>query len=224
MIHMKNDTTTTFRNFTSAQSFGTINPIILNYGQQTFVVHTGPRCSSTSTPITFIDVYKAYHERLINFASGLVETKEDAENIVQDVFLNLWEKKELLLQVENVSSYLYKIVRNQCIDHLKHKLLQEKYVDNMQASYERELYYKLQSADALEDAYSFNEHVEKTITEAVEALPHRCREIFIMSRYEGLKYKEISERLSLSVNTIETQMSIALKKLRGKLKLHALIE
>ena len=105
-----------------------------------------------------------------------------------------------------------------CLDYLKHKVFEQKYVENVKASFEIELNLKLQSLDRF-DVYDISERnqMENLIRDAINSLPKRCRDIFLLSRMEGLKYREISERLGISVNTVECQMGIALKKLRAKL-------
>lgn len=166
----------------------------------------------------FTDLYITYYTKLLRFAGEYVLSVEDGENIVQDVFLKLWEKQELLPLVENINAYLFKLIRNRCLDHLKHQLSVEKYTKNAQDAFQVELSLKLQSLDQLDENIFKDENIEKVIMDAIHTLPDRCQEIFILSKIEGLKYKEISERLGISVNTVENQIGIALKKLRLKLK------
>lgn len=168
----------------------------------------------------FTHFYVSYYAKLVRFAKDYVIYEEDAENITQDVFFCLLEKNDLLNHVENVDSYIYKSVRNKCLDFLKSKLIHEKHVAILKSGYESEcdLYYR----SCHEYDYELDQEpaVGEIINRAVEALPARCREIFMLSRYEGLKYKEISERLGLSVNTVDVQIGIALKKLRRQLTPH----
>lgn len=167
----------------------------------------------------FSELYLAYYAKLVRFATTFVIFEEDAENIVQDVFTGLWTNIECLDQIENINAYLYRLVRNRCLDHLKHKVFEQKYAENMQSSFETEMHLKLQSLDRF-DVCMVSEEKEtmKNIRAAINSLPERCREIFMLSRFEGLKYKEISAHLGISVNTVECQMGIALKKLRVKLQ------
>ena len=160
--------------------------------------------------MSFSELYLIYYPKLVRFAKEFVMSEEDAENITQDVFTDLWEKRE--------SMNLFRLVRNKCLDYLKHKVFEQKYVENVKASFEIELNLKLQSLDRF-DVYDISERnqMEKLIRDAINSLPKRCRDIFLLSRMEGLKYREISERLGISVNTVECQMGIALKKLRAKL-------
>ena len=160
--------------------------------------------------MSFSELYLIYYPKLVRFAKEFVMSEEDAENITQDVFADLWEKRESMDHIENI--------RNKCLDYLKHKVFEQKYVENVKASFEIELNLKLQSLDRF-DVYDISERnqMEKLIRDAINSLPKRCRDIFLLSRMEGLKYREISERLGISVNTVECQMGIALKKLRAKL-------
>ena len=170
------------------------------------------------TQKSFSDIYSIYYVRMLRFSQTYVIAEEDAENITQDVFTDLWEKRESMNHIENMNAYLFRLVRNKCLDYLKHKVFEQKYVENVKASFEIELNLKLQSLDRF-DVYDISERnqMEKLIRDAINSLPKRCRDIFLLSRMEGLKYREISERLGISVNTVECQMGIALKKLRAKL-------
>ena len=160
--------------------------------------------------MSFSELYLIYYPKLVRFAKEFVMSEEDAENITQDVFTDLWEKRESMNHIENMNAYLF--------DYLKHKVFEQKYVENVKASFEIELNLKLQSLDRF-DVYDISERnqMENLIRDAINSLPKRCRDIFLLSRMEGLKYREISERLGISVNTVECQMGIALKKLRAKL-------
>lgn len=168
--------------------------------------------------MSFSELYLMYYPKLVRFAKEFVVLEEDAENITQDVFTDLWERRDAIDHIENVNAYLFRLVRNRCLDYLKHKVFEQKYAENAQASFEIELNLKLQSLDRFDvsDIYEGNE-TERLVRDAINSLPKRCRDIFLLSRMKGLKYREISEKLGISVNTVECQMGIALKKLRVKL-------
>ena len=170
--------------------------------------------------MSFSELYLIYYPKLVRFAKEFVMSEEDAENITQDVFADLWEKRESMDHIENINAYLFRLVRNRCLDYLKHKVFEQKYVENVQASFEVVLNLKMQSLDRFDvlDIYEGNE-MAKLVREAINSLPKKCRAIFLLSRMEGLKYREISERLGISVNTVECQMGIALKKLRVMLNM-----
>ena len=174
--------------------------------------------NAVATGCNFSDIYLTYYSKLLRFAREYVVVTEEAENIIQDVFVKLWERQDTLHLVENMNAYLFRLTKNRCLDHLRHKLSTEKCNKAVQNSFEIELNLKIQSLDKLSDTFLAEKNMEEVITEAINSLPPKCREIFILSRYEGLKYREISEHFNISVNTVENQMSIALKKLRLKLK------
>ncbi|EKJ89434.1 RNA polymerase sigma factor CnrH [Bacteroides finegoldii] len=153
--------------------------------------------------MNFSELYLTYYSKLVRFAKEFVIQEEDAENITQDVFIILWENRDFIEHIDNMNAYLFRLVRNKCLDYLKHKVFEQRYVESVQTSYE---------VDVVED-----NDTEILIRAAINSLPKRCRDIFLLSRVEGLKYKEISEQLGISVNTVECQMGIALKKLRIKL-------
>lgn len=168
--------------------------------------------------MSFSELYLTYYPKLVRFAKEFVILEEDAENITQDVFTDLWEKRDSLDHIENMNAYLFRLVRNRCLDYLKHKIFEQRYVENMQTHFTIELNLKLQSLDRFDVSdISEGNDTEILVRAAIDSLPKRCRDIFLLSRVEGLKYREISERLGISVNTVECQMGIALKKLRVKL-------
>lgn len=158
----------------------------------------------------FDKIYVLYYARLHRFAKEYVLDNEDAENIVQDIFLNIWEKKDVLNIRVSLTSYLFSLVKNKCLDFLRHQLVVDEYKNDLSL--------KLTALELLNYTLSAEEDIERIVKEAIDKLPERCRLIFLKSRIEGKKYSEISEELGISVNTVENQISIALKKLRVELK------
>jgi RNA polymerase sigma-70 factor (ECF subfamily) len=155
---------------------------------------------------------------MLRFAREYVIFKEDAENIAQDVFLALWEKRDDLQVHVSLTSYLFTLLKNRCIDHLRRKTHAENANKQMQENFTSELKMKLYSLEAFNQSLISDEQIETLIKEAIDSLPQKCREIFILNKIEGKKYKEIANELNLSVSTVENQMGIALRKLREKLK------
>lgn len=144
---------------------------------------------------------------------------EDAENIVQDVFLDFWEKKELLpLSTINLPAYLFTSIKNRCIDFLRHKIVQKEAEDKIQEEYRLTLQMKYYSLEELNEGIFEKEDVEQLLSKVIDSLPEKCREIFLKSKIEGKRQKEIAEEMNISINTVETQMGIAYKKLRNELK------
>lgn len=162
----------------------------------------------------FEKLYKLFYPKMLVFARNYVLTSEDAENIVQDCFLTLLEKKEEIEISFTPTTYLFTLVKNRCLNFLRHKLIEEEYNNQMK----EELGFKLYALEAFDYSYQSEEELQRIIKQALDSLPERCREVFIKSRIKGLKYKEISEELGISINTVENQMVTALKKLRVALK------
>ena len=168
--------------------------------------------------IRFEDIYLSYFSKMKHFAQEYVILEEDAENIVQDVFTELWEKREILSMPVNLIAYLFTTVKNKCLNHLRHKMIVQETANLLQEEYVITLRMNMDSLKVF-DQNIFNEQdIEKVITQALDTLSPKCKEIFIMSKIEGKKQKQIAEELNISINTVETQIGIAYKKLRVELK------
>lgn len=152
------------------------------------------------------------------FAKEYVVSDADAENIVQDVFTELWEKKEILTMPVNLVAYLFTTIKNKSLNHLRHKTVVLKATSLIQEEYAITLQMNLDSLEAFNENLFTEEDVEMIISRALDSLSDKCREIFIMNKLEGKKQKQIAEELNISINTVETQMGIAYKKLRVELK------
>ena len=168
--------------------------------------------------IDFEQIYLSYFSKMKRFAREYVLSDEDAENIVQDVFLDFWEKKELLPLPINILAYLFTSIKNRCIDFLRHKIVQKEVENKMQEEYRLTLQMKYYSLGELDEGIFVIYYVEQLLSKVIDSLPERCREIFLKSKIEGKKQKEIAEEMNISINTVETQMGIAYKKLRNELK------
>lgn len=150
----------------------------------------------------YLDNFPALHR----YAYTIVNDRELAEEIVHQVFLKILERKKPLKIHTSVKAYLFRSVNNECLNHLKHQNVKQNYqnyaTDNMENQVETPsgmLAYK---------------ELEKRLAEAINALPEQCRTIFQLSRFEELKYMEIANQLGISIKTVESQMSKALKRLR----------
>jgi RNA polymerase sigma-70 factor (ECF subfamily) len=131
------------------------------------------------------------------------------EEIVQNVFYKLWEKRELIEIELSPRAYLYKAVYHDCLNHLKHKKVRSAHA----------MHVVRHSSDRVENTSGkvLQSELQTHIHAAMNELPEQCRTIFHMSRFEGLKYQEIADAMGLSVKTIENQMGKALRILRQKL-------
>ena len=166
----------------------------------------------------FEDIYLSYFSKMKYFAKEYVISEEDAENIVPEVFVELWENKEMLNMHMNLIAYLFTTIKNKCLNHLRHKLVVQETASKLQEEYTISLRMNLDSLEAFDNNLFSDQDIEKIISRALDTLSEKCRTIFIMSKIEGKKQKEIAQELNISINTIETQMGIAYKKLRIELK------
>jgi RNA polymerase sigma-70 factor, ECF subfamily len=151
-------------------------------------------------------VFNYYYSGLVVYADQIIKNTEISEDIIQSVFMKLWETRETI-EIRSFRSYFMQCVKNRCIDHLRSLQVKQRF-DN-----------RIPEADHLvmdEDLWTKNE-LSELLEKSIEDLPPRCREVFWMSRYENLKIAEIAEKLDISKRTVETQISKALKILRIKL-------
>ncbi|MDA3952685.1 MAG: RNA polymerase sigma-70 factor [Bacteroidales bacterium] len=158
-------------------------------------------------------VFKEYYERLCHFAITYVKNAEQSEGVVQDTFYNIWKNHKTLNITTSLKSYLYAAVRNNCLQELRTRSLDIKYENYYKSHFVNE---SISPADELNA-----KELSNVINKALNSLPERCREIFKMSRYEGLKYHEIADKLSISIKTVEANMGKALKQFRIYLKDYA---
>jgi len=170
----------------------------------------------------FKQLYDRFFPGLCVLASRYTGSNETAQEIVQDAFLKIWQMRRDLNIESSIHTYLYASVRNACINHLKHLLVEQKYTAEIARQLQRSFSYLMISK---EDGQSLliSKELEKKIEESIQSLPAKCREIFLLSREEGLKYHEIAERKKLAVNTVQRQISIALEKLREMLKEYLIV-
>ena len=157
----------------------------------------------------FEETFRKYYQSLCNYANSILKEMDEAEEVVQNLFLSIWEKRSDLEISISLKSYLYRAVHNHCLNRIKHLKVREEYqqyaVNFYDASYE-----------SVSQTVMKNE-LETKIEEAIKKLPEQCRLIFRMSRFEELKYHEIAEQLELSPKTVENQIGKALKILRVEL-------
>jgi RNA polymerase sigma-70 factor, ECF subfamily len=154
-------------------------------------------------------LFRFYYAPLCLYASRYIFDKDECEELVQELFCQLWDKRSSITINISVKAYLFNSVKNKCLNHIKHQKTKQQYRD--------ETIRKFSEDDVSEFDYPEIELLQK-IEESIDALPPRRQEVFRMSREQGLKYHEIAEQLGLSVKTVETHLGLALKALRESLK------
>ena len=158
----------------------------------------------------FDTLFRKYYVRLCRFAYTLLHSQVSAEETVQDVFVRLWEQRQQISINTSILAYLYASVKNQSMNELKK--------DKIRRHHENEflLYASYTEDSAIND--QAEEKLKRAIENACQLLPPKCREIFELSRKEGLTYEEIADYLDISKKTVENQMAIAFQKLRQQLE------
>lgn len=155
-------------------------------------------------------LFNKYYKDLVLFGGNFLPDKAVCEDIVQNIFLKLWNNREALIIETSLKSFLLKSVRNSCLDEIKHKVVvreHESYVINFDPS-----------DDMDTENYVLYSDLQAQLDKALDKLPAVCREAFEMNRLAGLKYKEIAEQLNVSERTVEVRIGKALGLLRRYLK------
>ncbi len=154
----------------------------------------------------FTWLFDYYYSSLVIYADRYMHDQNAAEDIVQSVFVRMWENR-LEIKAASIRFHLVSSVKNRCIDLIRKEGTQGKYIRR-----------QMNQQNLQEGEFWAESELREMIETAIAKLPARCREIFILSRFEGLKSKEIAQRLDLSQRTVETQITHALKILRNDLK------
>jgi RNA polymerase sigma-70 factor (ECF subfamily) len=157
----------------------------------------------------FETLFRSSYSSLIKYAGTLIKDQDTAEEIVQDLFFRLWQDREKIYIESSLNGYLFRSVHNRCLHHFEHKKVVERHAYEM--AFESEL-----NTDDPSAVLQYKE-LQAKIALILEKLPERCGKIFCMNRFEGLKYSEIAQKLSVSVKTVEANMGKALKEFRKAL-------
>ncbi|MGM0377402.1 MAG: RNA polymerase sigma-70 factor [Bacteroidota bacterium] len=165
----------------------------------------------------FEKVFKQYFPRLKNYGIRLTGNPEQAEDLVQEAFATLWEKRYLLNDEGNLTSFLFKSVRNKILNHLEHQKVVDKYIKANHPDNQEQNLYMLNFLTDYEYK-DLHQQMMQEIDKILATLPENCRKTFYMSRIEGMKNKEIAEELGLNIKTVEKHLSRTTKTLKSKLK------
>jgi RNA polymerase sigma-70 factor (ECF subfamily) len=160
----------------------------------------------------FETLFHKYYRYLCSYASKIIQDDDSAEEIVQDFFVKIWEKRGQLTIETSIKNYLFRSVKNLCINYIQHNKTKIRYAQKVIS--------ELENNYSDDDSFPEIELAQK-IKESIDSLPEKRKEIFKLSRQDGLKYHEIATTLNISIKTVETQMSLAIKTLREKLKYYS---
>mgnify|MGYP000911344014 CR=1 FL=1 len=159
--------------------------------------------------LAFDALYKKYCKSLYKFVFSIIKSAEEAENIIQDVFLNLWLNRNNIQKEALVKYYIFTIAYNSTISVIRRKIKESQFIEELKNL-------QIHTQESVESEIEYNEMNEK-LNEIINTLPERQKEVYLLHKAEGLKYSEIADRLNISVNTVENHMSRALKTIRDRL-------
>jgi RNA polymerase sigma-70 factor, ECF subfamily len=157
----------------------------------------------------FESLFRSSYVSLVRYAKTLLKDQDASEEIVQDLFFRIWQDREKINIESSLNGYLFRSVHNRCLHYIEHSRIVEKHAEEMS-------YRQPESPESPSDVLNYKE-LQAKIASILEKLPERCGQIFCMNRFEGLKYNEIAEKLSVSVKTVEANMGKALKEFRKEL-------
>ena len=160
--------------------------------------------------LAYTEIFERYSRLLVNHAYKILENQDEANDVVQEVFLTIWNKRHELAVTGSLSSYLYKAVKNRVLNHIAHEKVVSRYADSI--------------SDFIEQDYVFadsnlrEKELEAIIAKEIALLPEKMREVFLLRKVEELSYDEIAIQLNITDKTAKQQVYNSLKILRGKLK------
>lgn len=157
---------------------------------------------------TFEMIFNQYYQPLVQYGNTIMKDRDEAEDLVQQVFISVWEKRENIEVHTSLRALLYKAVHNACLNRIKQQKVRREHISSPELAQPAHVH-----TDPLQE-----KELEHRIEAAISLLPEQCAKIFRLSRFEQLKYQEIADKLGLSVKTIENQMGKALKLMRESLR------
>ncbi|MGL5690544.1 MAG: RNA polymerase sigma-70 factor [Bacteroidales bacterium] len=167
----------------------------------------------------FEGLYRLYSVRLKRYAFEYIKNDEETADIIQNLFMILWQRRSELHEVENQEAYIFTIARNLCVDFLRKKLRQ---AQHLQEDPSDSMFDERMNLLALEDFQMNNMDfsvLQKQVTQILSELPAETRETFLLSRQKGLRYRDIASLQSISIKTVEKRISNALCSLRAGLQI-----
>ena len=156
----------------------------------------------------FDAIFRAWYPSLVRAAESLVRSRAVAEEVVQDVMLELWKRRANIAEGSSPQAYLFQSTRNRSLNYLRHERVERQAEPQMNRE---------EGVDATAHSLMVEAEIHVAMRRALDKLPARCREVFELSRTHGLKYSEIASTLEISIKTVEAQMGKALRILREEL-------
>lgn len=169
------------------------------------------------TETEFKQIYIRFFRKLVYFADRYVLSEEDAEDIVQDVFLHLWKNRYPMETVVYIQSFLFELTKRKCIDFLRHKVMSAEKENTLQDTLMQEYKYNMYALEAFDERLMEQEELFGKLEDAIQSLPPQCREVFLLCKREGWTHKRIAAEMNISTATVNNHIVQALKKLKNRL-------
>ncbi len=160
--------------------------------------------------LAYTEIFERYCKILVNHAYKMLGNRDEANDVVQEVFLSIWNKRQELIVTGSLSSYLYKATKNRILNHIAHEKVVSDYADSISNFIENDY--------VLADSNLREEELEAIIAKEIALLPEKMREVFLLRKVEELSYDEIALQLNITDKTAKQQVYNSLKILREKLK------
>lgn len=165
----------------------------------------------------FEDVFSKHFGKLCLYAEHYVWEKHVAREIVENFFCDFWENCTKITIESNLSGYMFASIHNRCLKYLRHEKVKQRYIESRQYQFtDSKLLEPL--SDEFPEAQLILNELERDIAKAIESLPGQCRKVFMLKRFNNMTYREIADKLGITVNTVKTQMTRAMQKLRSQLR------
>ncbi|MEO1010276.1 MAG: RNA polymerase sigma-70 factor [Bacteroidota bacterium] len=157
-------------------------------------------------------MYKLYHNKLLHLSINYLGHKENAQEMVQNVFLKLWQNMDGLTEIENINNYLFTLTKNACLNFLKREKVKARHLQSRKVAIDTHFLQNSTAALVLEN------ELQRRIEEGIALLPEKCRKVFIKSRFEGLKNEDIAKMLAVSKRTVDNHIAKGIRHMRVYLK------
>lgn len=166
---------------------------------------------------SFTRIFTEYYMRFVRFACSYVKNNSVAEDLVMDSTMTFWKKKESLLEDTNIPAYILSVLKNKCIDHLRHFSVMNRVSEQYSSTQLWELNTRIMALESFDPNEVFKEEIIAIVNKTLESLPKNTRDIFMKNRFDNLSYKEIANMYDISVKGVEYHISKALDALRSHL-------
>jgi RNA polymerase sigma-70 factor (ECF subfamily) len=171
-----------------------------------------------NTITTFSGFFEQNKEKFLSFAYSYIRNRADAEDLLMESMIALWENRNKWQECSNLHGLLLTIIKNKALNYLAHEQIRLRAEENINIHWQRELELRISTLEACDPEYIFDSEIQQIVNKTLNHLPAQSRRIFILSRYHNASNKRIAEQLGISVKSVEFHITKALKKLRLELK------